>query len=197
MNPCNKVVLIGAGGHARSILAIDPVDGLSITKYCSPDRNLSLESLYSLEYIGTDEDLLRLPDTELILGVSYTGQKVNLNLRKMLLHKFNHYVFRSLVARSALVKTQYIGAGTVVFEHAFINSGTIIGTNCVINSGAIIEHDCVIGNNVQISPGAILLGGVHVADNSFIGAGAIIRDSISIEIETVIPMGARITQNIE
>lgn len=191
-------VLVGDGGHARSILAIETFDGSTIHHYCAPQRNVSLEADYDLHYMGRDEEVAAMgPQVELILGVSYLGQRVSVELRKKLLELFHHATYRTWIARSAIVKTEQIGSGTVIFERTLINAGTRIGENSVINSGAIIEHDCVIGNNVQISPGAIVLGGVHIADNCFIGAGAIIRDSVHIKTETIIPMGARVTQNIE
>lgn len=199
MKPSEKpIVLVGAGGHAQSILAIEAVGETTIHQYCAPQRNALLEARYALEYWGTDEDILSYPDNiELILGVSYLGQHVSLDLRKKLLEKFKRCVFRTWVARSAIVKTENIGQGTVIFERTLVNAGTKIGRNCVINSGAIVEHDCMIGDNVQISPGAIILGGAHIADNSFIGAGAIIRDSVHIDVETIVPMGAKVVQNIQ
>lgn len=194
----NNIVLVGAGGHAQSILAIETNDGTTIHQYCAPQRNHRLEAHYGVEYLGSDDQILTATkEFELILGVSYLGQSVSGELRKKLLDKFQSFRFRRWIAHSSIVKTADIGQGSIVFERALVNTGTKIGENCVINSGAIVEHDCVIGNNVQISPGAIVLGGVHIADNCFIGAGAIIRDSVHIKTETMIPMGAKVTQNIE
>lgn len=178
-----------------SILAIDAIEQLDIIGYSAPAINPEMR----LPYLGCDEEILERfsPDRiGLILGVSYTGRHVNLELRKEIIRKFENYTFCRVTARSGIIKTDSIGAGTVIFENAIVNTGSTIGSNCVINTGAIVEHHCSIGDNVQISPGAIVLGGATIGRNTFIGAGAVIRDSTGVGENMLVRMGEIVTKDI-
>lgn len=188
MSKSTKTIIIGDGGHTHSILAID--SNINIDGYSAPNQNPSMR----IEYMGDDEMLLKAKH-KLIIGLSYIGRKVTLDLRKRVIEKFSGFEFQTIIAASAVVKTNKIGQGTIIFEKAIVNYGTAIGENCVINTGAIVEHDCKIGNNVQISPGAIILGGVEIGDNTFVGAGAIVRDSVKVGANKIIPMGQRVIQD--
>lgn len=192
-----NIIIIGAGGHAQSILAIDAIGLGRIIGYTSPQPNPDIKNI---KYIGGDEAILNTfnpDDIELVIGLSYVGKTVDLHLRKTIIDKFKNNTFARIIAKSAINKAERIGVGTILFERSVVNTGSIIGCNCVINTGAIVEHHCVIGDNVQISPGAIVLGGCTICSNTFIGAGAVIRDGVTIGADKIIPMGSIITKNTD
>lgn len=183
--------MIGAGGHASSVLAIESIEQWDIVGYASPIPGGEMP----IPYLGTDADILKNyspTEYQLILGLSYFGRHVDLRLRQEVIARFRDYTFCRITARSSRLKTDMIGPGTLIFENSIVNTQACIGQNCVINTGAIVEHHCRIGNNVQIGPGSILLGGATVGDNTFVGAGTIIRDSTQVGSNLVIPMGAKI-----
>jgi len=191
----NNVIIIGAGGHTRSILELLDINSKSMIGYVS----LSQVSDIDLPYLGNDEYVLKFynpNDYKILLGVVYLDQ-VTMCLRRTLLDKYSLFQgCNSIVAKSAVISTHTkLGLGTVVFEQAFVNR-SIIGQHCVVNSGVLIEHDCIIGDNVFIGSGCIIGGGVSVDSDSFIGSGCIIRDGVSITSNTVIGMGGLVVKDI-
>lgn len=89
--------------------------------------------------------------------------------------------FGTAIHRSAIVKTNEIGEGTVIMANVVIQAGAKIGKHCIINTGASIDHDCVLEDFVHIAPGAHLCGNVHVGEGSLIGV------SVGIAPNTIIP----------
>ena len=70
---------------------------------------------------------------------------------------------------TAIVETNNIGKGTLIWQFCVILSGAKIGANCNINFNVFIENGVVIGENVTIKPGVQLWDGVTIEDNVFIG----------------------------
>ncbi|MDX9931206.1 MAG: NeuD/PglB/VioB family sugar acetyltransferase [Bacteroidales bacterium] len=196
-----KIVLIGSGGHANAILsALSTNQRKRVIGYVDLHEN----SVFStqVKYLGTDTQLIKKfspASIELILGVSYIGNKVDLRIRKRIINFFTENKYNFLIAvspNSYISKEAKIDEGTFIAPGVKVISNAKISRFCSINTGAIIEHDVILLNNVQISPGVIVCGGVNIGENTFIGAGAIIRDGVSITSDTIIGMGCVVVKNI-
>lgn len=180
---CTSIVLVGAGGHARSVSAV-------MTE--KPTRTV---------IAGEDESYLASYRGEnVIVTVGYVGNVLPLaSTRRRIIDLYERHEvsFGTVVADSAFIADDaQIGAGSVVLCRAVINSGAKIGRHAIVNTGAIIEHDVVLGVNVTVSPGAIVLGGSVISDDVFIGAGAVIRQCVKIASGVVIGMGSIVTVDI-
>ena len=185
-----NIILIGAGGHAKSCIEI-----------------ISFLKNYKISYILDQK-----------LGDSFCGYKKILYNKKNLIHvlkKTKHafisfgqikdqksrekvfielkdlgYKFPTLKAKSAYIskKTEILN-GTIIMNKCIINTNSTIGYNNIINTGSIIEHEVSIGNHNHIAPGAIINGGVKIGNNCFIGSGSIIKQGIKIKSNSFIQAG--------
>lgn len=186
------IVLIGGGGHARSI--VEMLEGsVEIKGYAD-----SAEGTADLMYLGTDQDVLRKyspDDVDIHLGVGFDPD-CGLSLRRKLSERFASYRQATLAAPSAWVSgNSCLAEGVTVMARAAVNRSRI-GRSTVINTGAIIEHDCTVGENSFIGPGAIVCGGVTVGNDVFVGAGVIIRQGINICNGARIGMGSVVVKDI-
>tara|TARA_B100000780_G_scaffold255535_1_gene204208 strand:- start:816 stop:1385 length:570 start_codon:yes stop_codon:yes gene_type:complete len=183
-----KIILIGAGGHAKS--CVDVIDSqkkfkvsLMVDKvYKNQDE---IKTILELDFLANYE----LNKKNLFIGV---GQLKSGKLRKKIFkfYKNKGCIFPTIKSKSSYVsKNSSIDEGTIIMHKAFVNSNASIGKNCIINSGAIIEHDVIIGNNVHIAPGAIVLGGCNIQENSFIGSGTVLKQNTILTKETILSSG--------
>jgi len=188
-----KIILVGGGGHALSILEMAPNHDIFLG-YCDCKETLAMPIIY----LGTDEEVLSKyspNDYDVLHAVVYTSE-VNLKLRSKLINKFKSYNGAKLVASSAVVTpSSAIGEGTVVLHKAVVNRAKV-GDDCVINTGVIIEHGVTVGDNVFLGTSAVVCGDAKIGNNVFIGAGSIIRDGVSICDDAIIGMGAIVTSDI-
>ncbi|MDN5249900.1 hypothetical protein QWJ17_00175 [Betaproteobacteria bacterium LSUCC0117] len=193
--------IIGAGGHARSILGIlestlassdvrlvDYKNSQSASvaecKHGVHVLNMSLNDLFA----GKDDDI------SCILGIGELRER----LRIIIAIKQNALHFPTVISDTAKIS---LGAkvsrlGTVVHDRVFIGVGASIGAFSIINTGAIVEHNVVVGRNTHIAPGSVLTGGCTVGDNVFVGAGAILTNSANIPSGCVIGAGAVVTRSL-
>lgn len=188
-----KPILIGGGGHARSLLAMAPAP-LRPVQYVDAHDSLPLQRC------GNDEEFLTSPANAGLPVIIATmgGASASMDVRREIIAKYAGHPAVTIIAPTATVEADVlVGAGTAVFHRAFINTGCVLGNHCIVNTGAIIEHDVTMGDNVFIGPGAIVLGQVKIGQDCYIGAGVCLRNGISVAPGAVVGMGAVVTKDIK
>ncbi len=188
------LLLIGCGGHARSIIDIAESTGKwsSIALVGLKEEVGSTVLGYSV--IGTDSNLIELREefdyAFLALG-QISFNHIRIKLAKMI--EDLNYNFPTLISPNAIVsKHAKISYGTSIGHGAVINAGVEIGRNCIINSKALIEHDVCIDDFCHISTGCLINGSVTIGSNTFIGSGSIVRDGVKIPQNSLISCGSRV-----
>ena len=186
-----NLILIGAGGHAKSCIDVIEQENKFIIAGIV-DFNSSISDLLGYPLLGHDDDLAKLKlhyDYALIT----IGQIKTPAIRIRLLDYAKSLGFKlpTIISPRAYVsKHAKIGNGTIVMHDALINAGAIVGDNCIINTKSLIEHDAVIENNCHISTGAVINGGVIVKQGSFVGSNAVTKESVDTKENDFIKAGS-------
>ena len=192
-----KILLLGGGGHCRSVLdclmSSARYDSIGIVDYDNTTCALGVE------VVGTDEDLPRLLRegwTDAFVTVGSIGS-TELRRRLFSLVLELGFVLPIIADPSAIIaRGAVLGQGTFVGKRAVVNTGCRIGAGAIINTGAILEHDCTLGDFVHVSPGAVLCGQVTVGNDSHIGAASVVRQGISIGKGALIGAGSVVVKKI-
>jgi sugar O-acyltransferase (sialic acid O-acetyltransferase NeuD family) len=193
-----KIVVIGAGGHAQSCIDVIEHQGrFKIMGLIGSKYEVGKEiSGYSV--IGTDEDLPMLASkiTNAVIGV---GQIESSDIRKKLFLNLKECGFSlpAIISPKAYIsKSAQIGSATIVMHHALVNAGVKIGENCIINSKANIEHNSIIESDCHISTGAIVNGDCLIGRGSFLGSGSVVKQGCTIGENSIIGMLTSVRNNI-
>lgn len=193
-----SLILIGAGGHARS--CIDTIEQEGIYKIAGliglPQEVGS--KLLGYEVIATDSDISEL-GKQYQFAIITVGQIDSPEHRiRLFVHAQEAgFTFPIVIAPTAYASPHSIlGVGTMVMHGAIINAGVQIGSNCIINSNSLIEHDAIIEDHCHISTGAILNGNTSIGMGSFIGSGAVIKEGVSVGANSLVGMGLIVRDNI-
>mgnify|MGYP001400633988 CR=1 FL=1 len=194
-----KIILVGAGGHANSCIDVIELEGkfkiAGLIEKSSPYSNKN----YIYKIIGTDNDLPDLRKKYCNAFVT-VGQIKSPELRLGLIDNLYSLGFNlpSIVSpRSHVSIYSHIGNGTIIMHDVIINANAKIGKNCIINTKCLIEHDVIIGDNCHIATGAIINGNSTVGNNCFVGSGTVINQSISIGDNSIIGSSLSIKKNID
>ena len=194
----NKIILIGAGGHAKSCIdVIKNTNDYEIFGLIG-ETNQKGSMINNYKVIGTDQDLIKLSNYVKLAFISI-GQiksykvKYDLHLRA----KEIGFILPTIISPLAYVSDHAeIGEGTIIMHGAIINSGAKIGSNCIINTRSIVEHETIVEDHCHISTGVILNGNVKVKQKSFVGSGVVVKENISIGEQSIIRMGLEILQDV-
>lgn len=192
-----KILLIGGGGHCKSVLQGMKRDGCAVYGIVDKENGLKRDVL-GVPTIGTDVDLSSLAKQG-CLAIVTVGSVKNNDARRGLYDKACSagLVMTNYISKEALISEGVsFGKGTVVLDRVIINVDTKIGNNCIINTGAIVEHDCVVDDHVHIASGAVLSGGVTVGELAFIGAASVIRQGVRIGRGAVVGAGAVVVDDV-
>lgn len=194
-----SLVLIGAGGHARSCIDVVElqdryrIQGL-VGKLSEVGTKISGHSV-----IGSGRNLI-----DIARSVEYAlvavGQITNVEERLRLIAdvKAAGFKFAIIVSPLAYVSpTASLGMGTIVMHHALINANASIGENCIINSKSLIEHDVTVGDCCHISTGAVLNGSVTIGARTFVGSGSTVKEGVAICDDSVVGMATVLKEHLQ
>lgn len=193
-----KIVLIGAGGHCKSVL--DSLLELKTYEVVGITDIRDNFEIMGVNIIGSDDILEKLFKSGVSnafislgsIGETSIRRKIYCNLKRI------GFTLPKIVDKTAIIsKYATLEEGVFIGKGAIINAYSYIGSNSIINSGSIVEHDCRIGEFVHIAPGATMSGGVIIGDDSHIGTGASIIQGVSIGKNSIIGAGSVIVKNIE
>ena len=195
----NEIILIGAGGHARSCIDVIELSGLfKIAGLVEKDEEIKDDNL-GYPVIGTDNDLPELRqqyNNALITIGQIKSPEIRIKLYQVL--KKLDFKLPTIISPQAYVsKHTQIGEGSIIMHGATVNANAKIGINCIINSKSLIEHDAVIGDHCHIAPGAIINGEVSVGNKTFVGSGAVTKQCISIGNNCIIGAGVILKSDVD
>lgn len=187
-----ELILLGGGGHARSVLAALSLSGEEVRGYTGPapsDRD------FGLAYLGGDDilDGLDAARTEIVNGLGTIAGRSRMH---ELVVARGLRVASVVHPRAFIDPSVQLGAGVQVLAGAIVNAGARIGDGTLINSGAIVEHDAVIGADSHVAPGALLAGDVRVGDRTHVGLGARIIQGLTIGSGATVGAGAVVLTDV-
>ena len=157
------VHVIGAGGHAKVIVALIEAAGDVVGGVYDDDPKKAGETLLG----HAIAPLAALP-TDAVVVIAIGNNRVRLKVATEL----RAHDAAILVHPTAWVApTSTLGSGSVVFAGAIVQPDTRVGAHVIVNTAASLDHDNVVGDFAHIAPGCHLAGDVHVGSGAFLGVG--------------------------
>jgi sugar O-acyltransferase (sialic acid O-acetyltransferase NeuD family) len=197
-----RILIIGAGGHGRSIADAALSAGHVVVGFV--DLHLPLGrrdvGVSSVEVLLSQAQLLKMLDDGLAAPFDADSVLVGIGAndeRLSLVRSLSRWPMTPLMhPRACVSPAAKFGECTVVMGGAVVGPVRQCGAGVIINSGAIVDHDCEIGDGVHIGPGAVLCGGVAVGEAAFVGAGATIVPNVSVGRRAVVGAGAVVIRDV-
>jgi sugar O-acyltransferase (sialic acid O-acetyltransferase NeuD family) len=184
MKTAPEVLIVGAGGHAKVVIATLQAAGRTVCAVVDDDTALAGTSILGVRIVGCVDSAKEYRESEAIvaIGDNHTRRAVvdRLGLR-----------WTTAIHPSAVVHpSAKVGPGTVVFAGAVVQPGARIGSHAIMNTAATVDHDCVVGDFVHLAPGTHLGGNVTIGEGSFHGVGAVVLPNLKIGEWSVLGGGA-------
>lgn len=194
--PARRILVLGAGGHAR--VALDALEAAGTPADGVVTETGGTSSPLDVPVVASDADVLAMDPGSVVL-VNGLGSTGSTSARRELFERFRAAGFHFATVRhpSAVVSPRVrLGEGAHVMAGAVLQPGTSIGTNSIVNTGASVDHDCIVGDHVHIAPGATLSGGIRVGDGAHIGTGATLLQGVVVGDDAVIAAGAVVVRDV-
>lgn len=167
----NKLILIGAGGYAKSV--IDSINNDEYTFCGFIDENVTKKNHLGYPVFGNSFDSIDNKN-EYVYFISIGD---NIQRKKW----YDKLILENLRLINIIDKTSIvsinanIGIGCFVGKMAIVNSHSTIGNNCIINTKSLVEHGCTIDNHVNISTNVVVNGDVQIGEGTTIYSSSVIK----------------------
>ena len=187
----DPVYIIGAGGHAKVVIASLHANSIACAGVFDDDSSLWGQKILDIPILGAVEELRDVSSTTAVNAIG------NNSTRRVICERFRNINWLTLIHPHTWIHSSVkIGCGTVVFAGSIIQPDTIIGKHTIINTSASVDHDCVIGDFCHIAPGCHLAGGVQIGDEVFLGIGSAAIPYVSIVSNTTIGASGTVIKDI-
>ena len=187
-----KLIMIGAGGHSKSVADAIQKDKYELCGFL--DENKTGTHMGLPIYGRKIEDIPNYKDYVYFVSIG------DVDFRKAWYERVKSYELQvvNIIDRTAIIAgTAKIGEGNFIGKLAIINADAVIGNNNVINTKALIEHECLVGNHTHLSTNSTINGNVVVQDNVFLGSTAVCNGQLKIGEHAVIGSGSVIIHDVE
>ncbi len=188
-----KIVLIGAGGYAKSVL--DSLDEQQF-EFCGFIDNFKPTGCLHLGFPILAHTIQEFEQRDQYCYFISIGNNE---------HRFEKYLALTelgcevvnIIDKTAIVSSRsQLGNGVFVGKMAIVNAGVTVGNNVVINTKALVEHGCFIGNHCNISTNTTLNGDVIVEDYAFVGSSSVVNGQLRIGEKSMVGSGAVVIRNV-
>lgn len=195
MEKNSKLVIVGAGGHARVVIELFRATGCHEICGCTSD-SADTGDVLGVPVVGTDDvlpELFRRGVRSLFVAIGANQARLKLGRQW---REFG-FTLPSVVSPAATVSpSAEIGLGVAVMAGAVINASSCVADLAIVNTGAQIDHDCTIGAGVHLGPGSILAGNVQVGEGAFLGVGAKVIPGVRIGAHSVLGAGSVVIRDL-
>ncbi len=162
----NRIVIIGAGGHAKVLCdAILSQNEYVINGFVDVTLPVGTTVINNYQVIAHEDNIsdLRSQVDFFIVGV---GNNI---VRKKIFNSIKGILKPATIIHSSAVigSDVLIGEGTVILANAVINASSRIGENAIINARSVVDHDCIIGDEVHLSIGT-MVGSHSIINNGYL-----------------------------
>jgi sugar O-acyltransferase (sialic acid O-acetyltransferase NeuD family) len=192
-----KIVVYGAGGHAKVVLdVLEKAGTCAIVGLLDDSAELTGDTRSGYRVLGGSAIFRGLIEE----GVKGMIVALGDNMRRRAVFDVARAAGFELVAAihpSALLGSRVrIGAGSVLVAGVVVNVDAVIGDNVIVNTSASVDHDCRIEAHVHLSPGVRLAGRVTVGEFTHIGIGAVVLPNLTIGKHCIVGAGSVVREDV-
>ena len=193
----NEIVVYGAGGHAKTVMAIIEAAGKHKILGLLDDRaDKHGSAFYGYPVLGGRDKLVDLKQQGADQAIVAIGDNLSRAQIARLVIGESFNLIQAIHPTAVLLRGSHVGDGTAILPHAFIGADAKVGDCAIVSVGSVVSHDVHVGAFAQVCPQAKLGGGAQVGDYAFIGMGASVLPNVTVGRHAVVGANAVVTDDL-
>jgi len=190
-NQCKPVLVIGGGGHGKSVISVLWTAGYAVDAVFDDDPQKWGKELMGVPVTGPISELANRASAPAIIAIGDNAA------RKKVAERLEHLEWVTLIYPGAYVNpSARLGPGTTVFPGAVIGAEAIVGAHVVISAQCTVGHDCVIGDYAHLAAAAQVAGGASLGEGTFLAVGSVVVPDVRIGEWTLVGAGAVVVRDL-
>ncbi len=197
MKAKEKLIVFGAGGHAKVVIdIIEQQDSYEIAGVLDDDVKRKGSRFFGYTVLGSRADLSGLRSAQLRHAIVAIGDNAGRAAIAVLLAQQSWQFATAVHPHASIGRGVEIAPGSVVMAGCVVNADACLGCHVIVNTGATVDHDCRIEDAVHIAPGCHLCGGVSVGRGSLLGAGSTVTPGVKIGSKVIVGAGSTVIRDV-
>lgn len=183
-----RVIVIGAGGHGRSVAEAILLLGRDELVGFVDDGADANAKVWAYPILGTTDSLKGLrafADAVVVaIGNNAIREKLHAGVRDA------GFELLSVIHPTAFVSpTATLGAGCAVMAGAVVGTEARLGEGVIVNCGATVDHHCRVGAFGHLGVHACMAGGSALGRCAWMQAGSALGYGVKVESSVVLVPG--------
>jgi sugar O-acyltransferase (sialic acid O-acetyltransferase NeuD family) len=195
-----KVVILGAGGHARETLetflqANQVTPQWELLGYIDDDSQKPGLVLNDYPVLGGFDWFasVDISNIQVICAIGDNAARYRMVRRA----EARGLRFCNAIAPDAIISAHAtFGVGLMIFAGAIINTQASIGDHVIVNVGVSVSHDSHIASFCNLNPGVHIAGNVQINTGVDVGMGTVVKQSVVIGEWSFIGAGSVVISDI-
>lgn len=183
------LVIVGAGGHGRSILELVRLSATHEVKAFLDDQQPPGTDILGVPVWGPCADLAQLPSK----GVNAVHVAIGHNATRQALAERAVSAGLSLATlvhpRAFVSPSATLGAGCAVMAFAALGTEAVLAQGAIVNIGAVVDHHARVGAFGHLGANATMAGGTRIGARAWLQAGAALGYGVHLADDTVVAAG--------
>lgn len=189
-----KLLVLGAGGHGRSVAEAAELSGLfEVVGFLDDALPVGSDVLGCpiLGAMATMANQLAVCDKAIVaIGNNALRQSLTQQLAAVGLDVETVIHPRACVSPSAVV-----GKGSAVMAGAVVGTEAKLGLGVIVNCGAVVDHHARVDDFGHLGVNACMAGGSMLGRGAWMQAGSALGYGVSVPAETILQPGAAMKSN--
>jgi sugar O-acyltransferase (sialic acid O-acetyltransferase NeuD family) len=184
-----RLIIIGAGGHARSIAEIVLDQGGYALAGFLDDAYPGVQSLWEFPVLGKVDALAGFRGVADAVFVAIGNNRV----RESLFHALSEAGFElpNLIHARAIVSSRAVlWRGVAIMAGAIVGTEAVLGDGVIVNAGAVVDHHARVEDFGHLGVNASMAGGSRLGRGAWMQAGAALGYGVEIDAGQVLEPGA-------
>lgn len=187
----DSVIVLGAGGHGKSVASVLLAEGYSVLGILDDDANYWNTKIVGVPVLGAMDLLYQYPKNPVIVGVGFN------KVRKRIVERFPQANFMTVKSSLAYINpTSTIALGCIIFPFAVVGADVKIGEHVIVSAHTTMGHDTIVENFAHLAPGVMIAGGCHIGNGAMLGLGSVVCPKVQLGEGSMLAAGAVAIKNI-
>jgi sugar O-acyltransferase (sialic acid O-acetyltransferase NeuD family) len=184
-------VVLGAGGHAKVVIAAMRAMGLRVDAVLDDNEARWGEVFHGVPVLGPIGELSGWPGARAVITLGNNAR------RRAVVEAHPEIDWLTVIHPSAIVHdSARVGQGSMVLWRAVVEPDAWVGMHAILNTGAAVCHDAQVGDFAHVSVTSTLAGGAVVGAGVFLGMNASVIGTARVGDWATVGAGAVVVRDI-
>lgn len=189
-----RLLVVGAGGHGRSVAEAAELSGKFDVVGFLDDSMSAGETVLGSAVLGLVGNIAnhRSACDQVIVAIG------NNAVREKLMHQLakTGFEFATVVHPRAFVSPSAIlGRGSAIMAGSVVGTEARLGTGIIVNCGAVVDHHAIVEEYGHLGVNASMAGGTVLGRGAWMQAGASLGHGVKIPAEKTLLPGEAVAGN--